>query len=291
MTCLQISLFGPWQLRLAGKAVPRFPTVKTQALLAYLAVEAQVPHTREALIGLFWADYAAESGRQNLRKTLQRLRQMIPAAFLLTTTQTVQFDPRSHYQLDVTTFIRLLNDCRRHRHAERATCPACMERLQQAVALYQGEFLAHFFVEESPAFEEWLLLKREWLRREALNALAELATYHERRGEYDHAYDYAWRQVELDPLREEAHRQIMRSLAYTGQRSEALAQYATCRRLLADDLNVEPAPTTVQLYKEICAGTLEPRSGWQGEKCYTYVPPLVDKAAFAPYPTPALQYG
>ena len=37
--------------------------------------------------------------------------------------------------------------------------------------------------------------------------------------------------------REEAHRRLMRLLAGSGQRSAALAQYETCRRLLADELN------------------------------------------------------
>jgi len=105
-----------------------------------------------------------------------------------------------------------------------------------------------------------------------------LAAYHEGQGEYDCAYRYAWRQVELDPLREEAHQQLMRVLVFSGQRSEALAQYTTCRRLLADDLGMEPAPATIQLYKQICAGKLDPMTEWQsGWACpvRTVAPPPV----------------
>lgn len=60
-----------------GRPVTHFPTTKVQALLAYLAVEVQSAHTRDALLGLFWAEYSTPSARQNLRKTLQRLRRLI----------------------------------------------------------------------------------------------------------------------------------------------------------------------------------------------------------------------
>ena len=48
----------------------------------------------------------------------------------------------------------------------------------------------------------------------------------------------------------------MRALALGGQRSAALAQYEACRRLLADELGVEPAPETTALYEQIRRGTL-----------------------------------
>jgi predicted ATPase len=98
------------------------------------------------------------------------------------------------------------------------------------------------------------LLTREWLRREMVEALAYLARYHERRGEVSQARAYAWRQVELDPWREEPHLHLMRLLALDGQRSAALAQYEACRRALAEELGVEPMPETTSLYERIRAG-------------------------------------
>ncbi|MBU1877557.1 MAG: tetratricopeptide repeat protein [Chloroflexi bacterium] len=132
-----------------------------------------------------------------------------------------------------------------------------INRLQQAVALYRGSFLEGFSVRDSAAFEEWALFKREQFGRQVLNALRRLAAYHEGRGEYELAQAYAWRQVELEPWQEEAHRQLMRALALGGQRSAALAQYETCRRLLAEELGVEPAAETTRLYEQICDGELE----------------------------------
>jgi predicted ATPase/DNA-binding SARP family transcriptional activator len=259
MPALQLALLGPIQVFLAGQPLRPFPISKVQALLAYLAVEVQTPHARDTLIGLLWPEYTTESARQNFRQALFRLRQTIPPDYLLATNQTVQFNAASDYRLDVTTFTDLITACRRHAHPDLTTCAECSERLEQAVALYRGEFLAGFFLDDSPAFEEWMVLKREWLRREVLQALADLAVFHERAGVYAQAQAYAWRQVELDPPREEAHQQLMRVLALSGRRSEALAQYESCRRLLAEELGVEPSAETVALDEQIRAGKLGKR--------------------------------
>ena len=71
------------------------------------------------------------------------------------------------------------------------------------------------------------------------------------RANYEQAQHYARRQLELEPWREEAHRQLMRVLAASGQRSAALAQYNQCRKTLADELGVEPDAETVALYEQI----------------------------------------
>ncbi|MGC9358386.1 MAG: BTAD domain-containing putative transcriptional regulator, partial [Anaerolineae bacterium] len=129
--------------------------------------------------------------------------------------------------------------------------PSSIHHLEAAAALYQGSFLEGFSLGDSVAFEEWLLLKREALQREALAALNRLASYHDTRGEYGKALPYAQRQVELEPWQEEAQRQLMRLLALNGQRALAVAQYKTCRRTIAEQLGVEPATETTRLYEQI----------------------------------------
>ena len=46
---------------------------------------------------------------------------------------------------------------------------------------------------------------------------------------------------------------MMLLLARTGQRSAALVQYETCRHILAEELDVEPAEETTALYERIRA--------------------------------------
>ncbi len=260
MPRLTISLLGPLQVALDGKPITDFATDKTRALLAYLAVEADHPHRRDALAGLLWPDQPQRKARQNLRQALSHLRRAIgeqdqARPFLLTSRETIQFNPRCDYWLDVAAFAALAEDCRGHHHRRLATCLPCMQRMERMTELYHGDLLERFFLSDSDLFEEWAVLKREWLRREAVEALSYLTDRYELRGDCEQARRYARRQVELEPWREEAHRQLMRLLALGGQRSAALAQYETCRRALADELNIAPTAETTKLYEQISAST------------------------------------
>ena len=84
-----------------------FKSNKVRALLAYLAVEADRPHRREALAGLLWPDWPDRDALSNLRYALASLRRTLGdhtavPPFLLITPQTIQFNPASDYWLDVT---------------------------------------------------------------------------------------------------------------------------------------------------------------------------------------------
>lgn len=52
------------------------------------------------------------------------------------------------------------------------------------------------------------------------------------------------RLLDRTPWRENAHRRLIGFLARAGRRSDALAQYESCRRILLEELNVEPSPAT-----------------------------------------------
>ena len=266
MPRLSLSLLGPFQVTLDGDPVIAFESDKVRALLAYLAVESDRPHRREKLVGLLWPERSERSARQNLSQALFNLRHIIgdrdaQPSFLLITPQTLQFNRSSNHRLDVTAFTTLLATCEAHRHRRLEACGLCADRLRQAVTLYRGTFLEGFSLSDSPAFEEWVLLEQEWLHRLVIDSLCRLADRHERRGEYERTLECAWRQVALDPWREEAHRQVMRALALSGRRSEALTQYETCRRALEEEVGVEPEEETTTLYERVRDGEgLQPLS-------------------------------
>ncbi len=264
MANLTLGLLGSLQVMVANTPITTFESDKARALLAYLAVESQQPHRRESLIGLLWPDCPEEGARRNLRQTLYNLRQAIGdhrarPPYLLITREEIQFNTASDHALDVATFKAQLAASAAHPHAQLERCAPCAAHLQQAIDLYRGRFLQEFFLQDSAEFEEWALVQRESLHRRALEALVHLANYHEQRAEYEAARGYALRQLELDSWREEAHRQVMRLLAANGQRSEALAQYETCRRVLANELGIEPSAETRKLYEQIRQGEVSLR--------------------------------
>jgi len=112
-------------------------------------------------------------------------------------------------------FVRLIEHCDQHHHRRMDNCRPCVLRLEQLLKLYRGEFLAGFSLDDSTLFEEWLLLKREWLHDRAINALTTLADYHERRGEYDQARRYAQQEVHLpaNELRPHLETNLVQTLA------------------------------------------------------------------------------
>src|SRR5512136_2037224 len=115
MTRLVVRLLGAFRVELDGEAVYGFETDKARALLAYLVVEADRPHRREALSGLLWPDQPDTVARARLRQTLYRVRQALTGCeppesrpssprdppFLFVTSTDVQFNTTSDYSLDV----------------------------------------------------------------------------------------------------------------------------------------------------------------------------------------------
>ncbi len=282
MAHLAVSLLGPLQALLDGRAIAGFRSDKTRALLVLLAVEADRPHARETLIELLWPGYPEAAALTYLRTTLANLRQCLgdcdgaaaPAVsgaaprvpFLLVTRETLQLNPAADLTLDCAAFVRLLGG------------QPSVEALEQAVALYRGPFLEGFSLARSAPFDEWLLLEREHFKRLQLSALQRLASACISRGRYAQAEIHTHRQLVLEPWDETAHRQHMAALALGGRRGAALAQYENCRRLLEQELGVSPTWETTDLYNRICDGTFHAAQLPADDAALTLAAPLAASA-------------
>jgi DNA-binding SARP family transcriptional activator/predicted ATPase len=262
MAQLRLTLLGTFAASWAGRPVVAFPTDKVRALLAYLALEGERPLRRETLATLLWPDYPDDIARRNLRQNLHRLNQLLDALepglsdrLLLVDRQTVRLNC-AHVRLDVAEFEGGLTAVETHPHRRLSACQPCLDTLANAARLVRGDLLAGFTLPDAPLFDEWLIIRRERLHYQSLQLLHTLAEVSLERGDFDPAYQYAARQIALEPWREEAHRQMMLALARQGWRSEALAQYATCARLLEEELGLPPSGETAALYQEILNETL-----------------------------------
>ena len=240
----ELSLLGTVAIALNGEPVSGQVPAKSLALLCYLAVTGQ-PYSREKLAGLLWGDKPQAKANANLRKSLSTLRKLSEDALIITR-QTVTFNRDCDYWLDVQAFESAL--------AKEDPAPQALPPLRDAVDLYRGEFLEGFSVRQAVAFEEWVLAERERLRQLAIQALHRLSEAYTAQGEYPAAVEYTNRLLALEPWQEEAHRQLMTLLDRSGQHSAALAQYETCRQILAEELGVEPLPETQALYHRIETG-------------------------------------
>jgi predicted ATPase/DNA-binding SARP family transcriptional activator len=242
---LELYLFGPPEVRLDGRPLTGFRTAKAEALLYYLAATGQA-HTRLALAGLLWGQWSDSRALVSLSKALSNLRQLV-GEHLEISRESVAFNRQSDIWLDLETMRSLWESPRAG--PDISTLPH--------IGRFRGDFLEGFSVHDAPEFEEWLLRERAQWRQRAAQALHTLADHHITCGQPDDAISLLQQVLALEPWREETHRQVMRLLARTGQRSAALAQYASCRQALAEALAVEPSPETETLYRHIRQGEID----------------------------------
>ncbi len=247
---LELRLLGKPQVYFDGEAIAGFRTAKAEALLYYLAVTAR-PHSRESLADLLWDDMPAATAKRNLTKVLSLLRKQFEP-YLEIEPQYIGFKAGTVYGLDVAKFEEAIEA------GDQETASAS---LREAVELYQDDFLAGFYVKDALNFEEWVLTQRERLRELMIQALDSLISHHLSRADYVSGIELAGRLLALESWRETTHRQMMRLLAHSGRREAALAQYETCRQILAEELAVEPMAETTALYERLkAAGTPPPHN-------------------------------
>ena len=259
MSRLEVSLLGPFHVVRDAAPLSGFAYDKVRALLAYLVVEIDRPWRRETLAGLLWPDQDERAARHSLSQALWSLRRAlddrdVDLPLLLVTSDTVQLNAAAGIESDLHVFTELLNACERHPHRDAGRCRACARRIAQAVDLYRGDLLEGFSLPDSVLFDEWLLVRREQARERVLAALGRLARFLEARGEWEQAASHARRLIALDPWREDAVRQVMRLLAWSGQRAAALEQFGRFRQRLAEGLGVEPELETTDLLARIRQG-------------------------------------
>jgi diguanylate cyclase (GGDEF)-like protein len=259
MTQLSLFFLGQIKLLLDGKNITEaFRTKKERAILAYLANEPNRPFRREFIAELFWPNRPEGYARTNLRQALLGIRRALSVdegllSCLHITDAVVQFNKHDTW-LDTVEFMQLNRAVMVHHHPNPYACESCAQKLSQMIDLYRGPFLEDLILSDSHGYQEWNILHSEQYFRLMLNTLHTLSNYFQGSGDYDQAYKYTWKYINLAPMEEAAHRQMMYLLAQFGRRSAALEQYFICKQILKDELGIEPSRETQQLYEQIRSG-------------------------------------
>jgi len=247
---LSIRLFGRLgvtdgdggKINVAGK--------KPQALLAYLALNAGQPQSRDKLAALLWGERFDEQARQSLRQAISKLRKALDdddSKALVTEGDDVVLSIDAA-DIDAVEFERLASE----------GSPAA---LNEAAGFYVGGLLEGLEVKEK-GFEDWVGTERSRFGELAASVLAKLSRHQADAGDTDAAIQTAKRLTTVDPLSEEGHRTLMRLYADNGKRAQALKQFKILEAALQSELNAEPEPKTRSLYEEIQSNeSPEPASG------------------------------
>jgi len=200
MARLTLRGLGELQVFIDDVPIRSFESDKVRALLAYLAVEADHPHSREALVGLLWPDCTEEAARHNLRQALFNLRLTLgdhtaKPPYLLASRNSIQFNRQSDYSLDFALFNHYFSEWEKGKGQKTAISSRLLPQLEEMVDLYRGEFLQHFYIADSSEFENWIVLQRETSRQQMMDVLACLANERESEGDFQAARRYALRQL------------------------------------------------------------------------------------------------
>jgi len=234
MAELVLSLLGSFEARTPSGDALTFPTRKTKALLAYLALHQNTLVGREALRRLLWSDRDVEHGRSSLRQAVKALHQSIgPLATAMHTDRSKVGFIDAPIDLDVAHF----------ESAARTDDPA---ELEHAARLYRGDFLADLDIPD-PAFRAWRTRETARLRRTLTDALEKLLT-HQRDALPVRAVETARCIVAVDPCHEAAHAFLIAHHRALGQITAAAEQYETLWTAL-DAIGAVPSDETQSLYK------------------------------------------
>ncbi|MEM7114409.1 MAG: BTAD domain-containing putative transcriptional regulator [Chloroflexota bacterium] len=244
---LTITTLGNLTIRLDGVPVGKLASRKAEALLVYLACQSQ-PQPRERIATLLWDDRPQQRALGNLSVLLSSLRKQL-SPFIVADRHTIGLNSGRSIIVDALEFATAISNLQ---------SSISLSKIDAAVDLYQGDFLAGFHIRRASGFSEWAMLERERLRLLAIEGLKTAVSHNQAQQQGKRAITYARRLLAIEPLHEQSHQNLMRLLVQQGQRTAALAQYETCRQLLADELAVEPLPETTALFEQIRRGELLP---------------------------------
>lgn len=227
-------MLGKLMVVQGDREITRFRTQKTAALLSYLAFYSNQAHSREVLIDMLWPDATLEDPRNSLSKALSSLRQQLEppnvrrGSVLIADNFKVQLNPGA-VTTDVQEFEQYLQEA-----AKASSSTERTQRLIQAVELYKGVLLPGFY-------EDWIIPQQARLEQAYFQAVRELLQLLEDAEDTGRALHYAGLAVGIDPLREEAHLQLIRLHVASGQMAEALRQYEQMEQLFKERLGSQPS--------------------------------------------------
>ena len=191
MSRLDIRLLGGFDARIAGQPIQGFESQKVRALFAFLACQQERGASRDQLAGLLWGEKSDEAARRNLRQALHNLRlacaETDPEAEVLLAAQgQLCIHPELDCWVDSVQFEEAI---------DRGFLAGGADpyQLAKAARLYTGDFLAGFFIKDSPPFEEWMICEQERLRESAIETFRTLIGAYMARGEYRLGIQYARR--------------------------------------------------------------------------------------------------
>ncbi|MGZ6563240.1 MAG: BTAD domain-containing putative transcriptional regulator [Solirubrobacteraceae bacterium] len=246
---MEFRILGPLEVVEEGHPLA-LAAGKQRALLAILLLRANEVVSSDELIDSLWGERPPASAPKSIQIYVSQLRKIIGGprdeagrnGILITRPHGYELHVEPG-ELDLHRFDRLLQE---GRDALEAAQPAdAAAKLREALSLWRGPALADFTYEP---FARPEIARLEEIRLVALEDRieADLAL-----GRHANLIGELEAQVTKHPLRERLRGQLMLALYRSGRQAEALELYQQTRRLLRDELGLEPSPALQELERAI----------------------------------------
>lgn len=251
VTDLALNMLGPIQIvrdPTRPLAVDAWTTRRSRDILCFIASRRHHRASKDTIIDTFWGETDFEVVEKNFHPTVSHIRkalnsnQPLKQNFLLYRDGDYQLNAEYSYRIDLEDFDRLLSEgenARRARDFEK-----CVEAYESAIALYRGEFM-------QGSYEPWVEEQRTYYREQYLRLLEALAGVAQKTGDWSKSMQLAQRILHEDQFREDIHCLILRAHAAMGNRGAVKEHFEGLKRLLQEELGVEPSSETRKLYEEL----------------------------------------
>ena len=230
-------ILGPLEVAIDGEPVA-LGGHKQRALLALLLLDAGRVVSTDRIVDALWGERPPRTALTSLQNFVSQLRKVLGAEALETKPPGYRLRIAPG-ELDLNRFRALVEEARAAPPEERRAT------LRHALSLWRGAHLDEFAFE---AFAQADIARLEELRLAALedriDADLESGCDAELAGELEGL-------VEAHPLRERLRSQLMLALYRSGRQAEALAAYQGARKVLVEELGIDPSPALQQLHAAI----------------------------------------
>jgi DNA-binding SARP family transcriptional activator len=251
ITDLTINMLGPVDISrdpMRPLAADAWTTKRARDILCFIASRRHRRASKDSIIDTFWGEADFDAVEKNFHPTVSHIRkalnsnQPLKQNFLLYRDGDYQLNPSFSYVIDTEEFDRLVAEGEAARRGGQHE--QYLESFEKALSLYRGDFM-------QSSFDEWVDEQRSYYREQYLRILESLASAAEKANEWPRALDLCQRILHEDSFREDIHCTVMRTHAALGNRAAVKDQYETLRKLLLDELGVEPVAETQKTYKAL----------------------------------------
>ena len=249
---LLVSLLGPVEVSVGGRHAP-ITQQGLRVLLAVLAQSANRVVPAAALIEALWQEEPTRQRERNLHAQIYQLRRRLSELEpLRTNSRLVTREPGYLLQLaaDELDLMLFTDLAARGRQSARAGDPAAAaDLIGQALALWRGPALA-----DVAELSDRLAADASALQEQRLLAVEDQADARLAAGLHADLTGELTSLVASHPLRERLRGQLMLALYRSGRQADALECYHEARRVLGEDLGIDPGPELQGLYQKILRG-------------------------------------